>query len=157
MVAEQPEPGPPCTTSAGLPSGLPHVSQYTRLPSPTSSIPCSYGSIGGYHCAKSFPPGRADRPPRDLVDGPLRDLVDGPLRDDVRTVGVQSQSGLVVDEYRGGTGGGPDGRPAAGPVDHGQTLGGGGVDQTVPGVGDQRDRLGAVGSVRHAPQLLAGL
>jgi hypothetical protein len=33
----------------GLPSGLPQASQYTRLPSPTSSIPWSYGSIGGYN------------------------------------------------------------------------------------------------------------
>ena len=31
----------------GLPSGLPQVSQYTRFPSPTSSMPCSYGSIFG--------------------------------------------------------------------------------------------------------------
>src|SRR6266508_4753865 len=32
----------------GLPSGLPQTSQYTRCPSPTSSMPCSYGSICGY-------------------------------------------------------------------------------------------------------------
>ena len=47
IPVEHPDPGPPCTVRAGLPSGLPQVSQYTRFPSPTSSIPCSYGSIGG--------------------------------------------------------------------------------------------------------------
>ena len=36
-----PDPGPPCTTSAGTPSGFPQVSQYTRLPSPVSSKPAS--------------------------------------------------------------------------------------------------------------------
>jgi hypothetical protein len=41
-----PDPGPPWITSAGLPSGLPQTSQYTRFP-PTSSIPRSYGSTGG--------------------------------------------------------------------------------------------------------------
>lgn len=41
----QPDPGPPCSTTAGLPSGFPQVSQYTWLPSPTSSMPWSYGSI----------------------------------------------------------------------------------------------------------------
>ena len=44
----QPEPGPPCSTTAGLPSGFPQASQYTSSPSPTSSIPCSYGWISGY-------------------------------------------------------------------------------------------------------------
>ena len=42
------EPGPPWTTSAAWPSGLPLVSQYTRLSSPTSSGPCANGSTGGY-------------------------------------------------------------------------------------------------------------
>ena len=37
-----PDPGPPCTTSTGRPRGLPLASQYTRLPSPTSSSPWSY-------------------------------------------------------------------------------------------------------------------
>src|SRR5438093_1657218 len=45
---EHPEPGPPWTATAGLPRGSPLVSQYIRLPSPTSSMPCSYGSISGY-------------------------------------------------------------------------------------------------------------
>ena len=38
-TAVHPEPGPPWRTTAGLPPGLPHVSQYTRLPSPASSMP----------------------------------------------------------------------------------------------------------------------
>ena len=37
--AEHPDPGPPCTIKAGTPSGFPHVSEYTRFPSPVSSIP----------------------------------------------------------------------------------------------------------------------
>ena len=44
---ELPEPGPPCSTTAGFPSGLPDVSQWTASPSPTSSVPSSYGSIAG--------------------------------------------------------------------------------------------------------------
>jgi len=40
-----PEPGPPCTTTAGLPSGLPHTAQWINCPSPTSTIPCAYGPI----------------------------------------------------------------------------------------------------------------
>ena len=44
---EPPEPGPPWRTTAGLPCGLPQTSQYTRFPSPTSSIPWSYGSMAG--------------------------------------------------------------------------------------------------------------
>ena len=43
----QPEPGPPWRNSAGLPSGLPQHSQYTRCPSPASSMPLSYGSTAG--------------------------------------------------------------------------------------------------------------
>ena len=43
----QPEPGPPCSTTAGLPAGFPQVSQYSDWPSPTSSIPWAYGSISG--------------------------------------------------------------------------------------------------------------
>src|SRR4051794_13992084 len=39
-----PEPGPPCNTTTGFPSGLPAVSQYRRLPSPTSSQPLSISS-----------------------------------------------------------------------------------------------------------------
>src|SRR6266508_1052097 len=42
-----PEPGPPWITTAGLPCVSPLVSQYIRLPSPTSSIPCWNGSISG--------------------------------------------------------------------------------------------------------------
>jgi hypothetical protein len=56
MFGEQPCPGPPCTITAGLPDGLPQVSQYTWLPSPTSSIPVSYGSIGGYNPAMAMIP-----------------------------------------------------------------------------------------------------
>ena len=39
--AVHPDPGPPCTISAGTPSGFPQVSQYTRFPSPASSRPLS--------------------------------------------------------------------------------------------------------------------
>jgi hypothetical protein len=48
-----PDAGPPWTTTAGLPSGFPQTSQYTRFPAPTSSIPRSqtthppYGSAAG--------------------------------------------------------------------------------------------------------------
>jgi hypothetical protein len=45
----QPEPGPPCSTKAAFPVGLPHDSQYMRSPSPTSSIPWSYGATSGYN------------------------------------------------------------------------------------------------------------
>src|SRR2546430_8916455 len=53
MPAPAPEPGPPWTHTAGFPSGLPHTSQYTRCPSPTSSRPWSYGSIAGYGTGRS--------------------------------------------------------------------------------------------------------
>src|SRR5262249_47194666 len=33
------DPGPPCTTAAVLPDGLPYAAQCIRLPSPTSSMP----------------------------------------------------------------------------------------------------------------------
>ena len=39
---------PPWRITTGLPSGLPATSQAMRCPSPTSSIPSAYGSIGGY-------------------------------------------------------------------------------------------------------------
>ena len=51
MFGPQPVPGPPCTNRAGLPAGLPQVSQYMAVPSPASSRPDAYGSIGGYHSA----------------------------------------------------------------------------------------------------------
>ena len=41
LRTEHPDPGPPCTISAGTPSGFPQVSQYTRFPSPVSSRPVS--------------------------------------------------------------------------------------------------------------------
>src|SRR3954464_8043472 len=53
MPGEHPEPGPPCRTRAGFPSGLPQSSQYRRWPSPTSSAPVSYGSTGGYRGSPS--------------------------------------------------------------------------------------------------------
>src|SRR5271170_6462869 len=46
--AEHPEPGPPCTTSSGLPSAIPHCSQKTKLSAPTSRVPFAYGSDSGY-------------------------------------------------------------------------------------------------------------
>ena len=48
LRAEHPDPGPPCTIRAGTPSGFPQVSQYTRFPSPVSSIPVWSGSMSGY-------------------------------------------------------------------------------------------------------------
>jgi hypothetical protein len=39
-----PEPGPPCSTTAGLPVGAPHSCQWIRCPSPTSSRPWAWGS-----------------------------------------------------------------------------------------------------------------
>ena len=44
---EEPEPGPPCTISAGTPSGLPDTDQYIAVPSPPPSMPSSYGSVAG--------------------------------------------------------------------------------------------------------------
>lgn len=39
--------GPPWTTPAGLPSGMPRTSRYKKSMPPTSIDRCSYGSIGG--------------------------------------------------------------------------------------------------------------
>jgi len=47
MYGEQPDPGPPWSTNAGLPEALPQTSQYRLWPSPTSSIPHSSGSMAG--------------------------------------------------------------------------------------------------------------
>jgi hypothetical protein len=48
MPGGLPEPGPPCATTARLPSGLPLNCQYSESPSRTSGIPVADGSIGGY-------------------------------------------------------------------------------------------------------------
>ena len=79
-TACSPEPGPPCSTTAGLPSGLPDTSQCTRCPSPTSSMPWSYGSgqRGGVPCLKS-------PPTRGSVVPPTRAPVPANLRGSART------------------------------------------------------------------------
>src|SRR4029079_12869775 len=51
----QPEPGPPCSATAARPSGLPDTSQRIRWPSPTSSMPPSWGSSGGYDISVRSP------------------------------------------------------------------------------------------------------
>jgi hypothetical protein len=45
--ADSPAPGPPCTTTTGLPVGFPDCCQYMQCPSPTSSIPETVTGLGG--------------------------------------------------------------------------------------------------------------
>src|SRR6187399_1800155 len=95
----QPAPGPPWRNTAGLALGVPHSSQYTAWPAPTSRWPEAYGSMCGYRTASGgrvkWAPLRERtirRPARRRIEGEFGRGSDGDRRGPLGLHGLLDQS-----------------------------------------------------------------